>query len=107
MLTTKDFLISAKTKIMDHGWVQGHLGNRNEGYCLMGALDAVSDDLLDSGTSDSDTWKAYMKAERAVCNELKFQGMIAAVGSWNDAGHRTQQEVLDLLDSAARSAASE
>jgi len=107
MLTTKDFLISAKTKLMDHGWIQGDLGSRDEGYCIMGAMDAVSEDLMENGTSDSDTWKQYMAAEKAVSAELNRQGLIGAIGSWNDAGHRTQQEVLDLLDSAARSAASE
>lgn len=107
MLTTKDFLVSAKTKLMDHGWVQGHLGSRQEGYCIMGAMDAVSEDLLDNGTSDGDTWNQYMDAEKAVRNELLRRGMIGAIGTWNDADHRTQGDVLDLLDSAARSAAGE
>lgn len=107
MLTTKDFLVSAKTKLMDHGWIQGDLGSRDEGYCMMGAMDAVSEDLMESGTSDSDTWKQYMDAEKAVRKELNRQGMIGAIGTWNDAKHRTQQEVLDLLDSAARGAAGE
>lgn len=92
-MTLKDTLVEAKNQILTHGWIQRDLESA-EGYCIMGAIDAASFDDIES----------FLSATSLVKSLLRDRGHVNAVSSWNDAPHRTEQEVLNLLDEAARRA---
>lgn len=82
-MTAVEVLRAAREKVAA-GWCKGADRNRDGRYCLMGAINAATDD-----------WDALAPAR---------QGIYRLVGdtprTWNDAIGRTQAEVLAVLDQA-------
>lgn len=91
-LNTKETLVEAKNLILVHGWIQGEAGDSSTGYCIMGAL---------SVAAPEDGMKEFLAAKDAVRKSLKSRGNVTDVSAWNDADHRTKEDVLNLLDEAA------
>lgn len=108
MLSTKELLVEAKNKILNDGWVQRDLGSPSTGYCSVGALDAVvSEMLIEDRATDSEALEIYIRGEDALRETLRDTGRIANIIEWNDADHRTREDVLELFDAAAQRAAGE
>lgn len=97
MSDVKNLLVSAKNLINTSGWTQGDYGDADNGYCITGALGVAYDDA-------GYPYATYSAAIAAVKKTLKDSGRITNVPAWNDAAHRTQAEVLELLDEAATNA---
>ena len=73
-----------------------------------GAVDAVVEELLrNDEVTDDEAYKLYQSGENALRATLVETDRIANIVFWNDATHRTQQDVLDLFDLAAQRAAGE
>jgi hypothetical protein len=105
MLSTKELLVNAKNVLLEKGWVQGEYGTK-DGYCAVGAVDAVVEELLrNDEVTDDEAYSLYQSGENALRATLVETDRIANIVFWNDARHRTQQDVLDLFDLAAQRAA--
>lgn len=88
-------LMDAKAAIIEHGWITGALGNTEKGFCIAGALAHV----LGGNTLvmlDTDKLSKFRNVVRKLAN-LVGQ---TTISGWNDHPGRTQQEVLDLFDTA-------
>lgn len=90
-MNLKDTLVEAKNLILTGGWIRGDLGSEETGYCLFGALDAASDMEIEM----------FLDSTNVVKETLRGRGSVTHITAWNDAPHRTKQDVLDLLDEAA------
>lgn len=102
-MDTKELLVEAKNKILNDGWTQGDYGDTDKGYCAAGAIDAVTSDLLKIDAIDEDeATEMFNEGYRVLRDTLKDSGGIANVVGWNDASHRSVNEVLDLFDAAAQ-----
>lgn len=88
MSNANEVLGQAAELIRRHGWVQRKFGSEGEGFCLVGALIHV-------GNPSS---QGYADAYARVSEELEERTPLA----WNDTEGRTQKEVLELLERAAR-----
>lgn len=90
MTSVKDTLVAAKNLININGWTQDNM-EHNGSYCILGAISEVTleDDVI-----------GYIDACNAVKAALKQRGNITGIAAWNDAGHRTKDQVLGLLDEA-------
>lgn len=73
--------------IEKYGWVQGHSGGPNEGYCILGALKAVQE-----GTIGSVAWVCAH-----ICDVVYDGGEVFSVVQWNEKRGRTKEDVIDLL----------
>lgn len=94
MTTIQEEASKAARLIRERGWKKGRLGNENTGYCLMGAAyRAVVDEDVSSNVA-----KALATHPEHLPNKLIAMGKHA---KWNDESHRTEAEVLALLDSIA------
>lgn len=80
-------LTDAKNNIVIYGWRQNESGNRDVGFCSVGAFPCTPD-----GTYNPN-FRARQLFKEA--NNLP-EGMVA----WNDTLGRTKQEVLDGFDRA-------
>lgn len=94
-MNTKELLTEAKNLINLNGWIQGDYGDAGQGFCTVGA---ISEAASDAG------YEGYFEAMRQVRVTLKARGNVTAIGAWNDASHRTKEDVLNLLDEAAANA---
>lgn len=92
-MSTKDLIVEAKNLILTSGWTQGEYGDGEAGYCIMGALQHNATD-----------YSSLKAARDAVKLTLRNSGRITDIVAWNDADHRTEAEVLNLLDEAASNA---
>ena len=86
MSSVSEVLEQAAELIRRHGWVQRKYGTTGEGYCIIGAIIAVP--KHESG----------YPAIEALREELGGQSVML----WNDTEGRTKEEVLELLERAAR-----
>ena len=87
MSNVSGVLSEAAELIRRHGWVQRKSGSIGEGFCLIGAVINVTRD----------------KHQCFLANEalIRASGTISIV-TWNDTEGRTKEEVLELLERAAR-----
>lgn len=92
----KDYLVSAKNKILESGWIQGDYGDEERGYCAMGALSRVNDEVVEENGGDA--YSLYSGAVRALRIQLRRQEGFTVIPAWNDADDRTESDVLDLFD---------
>jgi hypothetical protein len=92
-MTPLEQLVGARELIAEHGWVRGNYGDRNVGFCALGALHVASK----SWTS----WGAQ--------NLLVKAGGAGALGviSHNDIHIQSKQEALEWFDKAIRLAQAE
>ena len=67
-----------------YGWIQGRYGGQDEGYCLMGAIQAAY-------KSEHRRQKIYHKLHEYIDGPL---------WTWNDATRRTLKQVLAVLRKA-------
>lgn len=93
----KNLLVSAKNLILTDGWIQGDYGDSESGFCILGAVSAAYDEAaLDD---DGAVAREACKRLQATLSDL---GFVTSVAAWNDRDGRTEQQVLDLLDTAAQ-----
>lgn len=83
--TTPELLKDARDLIEKHGWVQYKMGSRGEGYCVVGAIVAVT-------SSNQEAVMTFEALGRAA-DEY-------SVAQWNDIPGRTREQVLGLFDKA-------
>lgn len=70
--------------IKKYGWIQGAMGNRDIGYCLMGAMYAAAK------RNSDEFYRIFKKLNRKVAK---------APLDWNDNPKRTKEEVINMLES--------
>lgn len=104
-MNTKDYLVEAKNLILNHGWVQGGYGNERQGYCAVGALTQVQNNLVERGVDETEAFAAFMEADSAIEDALRQHGYVTAIPFWNDASGRTREQVLEIFDAAAQAVA--
>lgn len=85
-------LLEAANVIRQYGWIQGWLGNEQNGYCALGAIARVTNTPYASPS----IWRQLATH--------KFAGYIKTVqiGWWNDAMRRTKEGVIAALEGAAK-----
>lgn len=91
----KKTLIDAKNLIIQHGWHQGSWGNREVGFCLIGAVGESSKDGYFLATTIA-LLKSHLAAESEVSPPVKWTQN--SIVTWNDDPARTQTEVFQVLD---------
>lgn len=107
MTNTTDSILTAAGRIIDTtGWCQRSLGNWDRGFCAIGAVQTAVGGYGGSYAYDP----AYRPAldlladliGREHCHTMRGQtDAFMVVAGWNDAPHRTKDEVLDLFRQAA------
>lgn len=91
--------------LIETGWVKGTWHSGYDGvqtFCIEGALDLALEELLNQGDRAAPEIKeiARMFILDEALARYKFTG--AYIPGFNDAGERTHDEVLSVLDGAAR-----
>lgn len=98
-------LLAAAQYIRDHGWCQGLIGRSNGEVCLIGSLYMAKGFSLYSvirrQRSLYDVADLYNKVTGFMDEE--HVGRCEPPAQWNDSIHRTKEEVINLLESVARS----
>lgn len=89
-------LALARRNILEHGWVQGFMGAKDTGFCMMGAVRDAGYGLC--GPPEEDGWTIAFR----TLHELAQDDGHSAAGYWNDDPERTRGEVLQMLTRAAR-----
>lgn len=101
-MQVKDVLVEAKNLMVDRGWIQGNYVT-GEGFCSLGALDeVVMKKFYGDFITDDEAAFLVEEARFTLERSLKAKGRVTNVAAWNDARHRTFQDVRDLFDDAAR-----
>jgi hypothetical protein len=77
--------------IDDRGWLQGRNGNRESGFCAIGALN-------EAVRGHCDQWWLYVSARKALSACTGTRGVM----NFNDTPGRTKEEVTKLIRSTAR-----
>jgi len=82
--------------IETYGWVQGHMGSVDEGFCVVGAL---------SFSCSSDYYTNYwlldnvkMEINKTLRNYPEFCSRSSWLQVWNDSLRTTKEEVLFVLE---------
>lgn len=84
-MTAHEILIRAKAYLLNHGWTQGGYGNKRNGpRCMLGAIDEVTG----------------MRFGGPEAHFVLLDFTPSGVPTWNDAPHRTFEEVIDVFDKA-------
>ena len=86
-MTPAEVCARAAELIREHGWVQGRFGDNRSGYCIYGALNTAFTAKPRSCSLPAEVW-----------NLLPIRSIL----SWNDDQSRTVDEVLAVLDEAAK-----
>lgn len=84
----RQLLTGARNAILKHGWVQHKAGSLGEGFCLVGAIVAVSSKRSTVYGNGADVYRFLSKFTDG------------SPVHWNDAPGRTREEVLELLETA-------
>lgn len=101
-MQVKDVLVEARDVIVDRGWVQKDYSD-DTGFCTVGAVGyVISTRFVDGTLTDDETTTLFSEAQDALRKALEAGGRITNIVAWNDAGHRTVEDVLELFDEAAR-----
>lgn len=87
----QQLLLDAAQYIRDHGWCQHQLMNRHGAVCLAGALESAPG------------WKNAQDAIEAVARLQPHASIWVSV--WNDKPGRTKEEVIAVLEKAAKKGA--
>lgn len=97
-MDAKQALAAAADLIEQKGWLQGSYGSDRIGYCILGAINAVTD----SWSSDEGfaTDMAACELLDDILERAHGEGS-GTVAIWNDHPGRTKDEVLQLLRHAA------
>lgn len=119
-MTLKEVLEKMKGLILAHGWVQGFMGDHQDGFCLLGAQreaqpelpyprnDVGGDGLGLQWQKDYEKWQAHQRGREVVRNHLLTSigrdPLARTVHGWNDTPGRTKEEVLEALDRAIENA---
>lgn len=107
MKDTSELLTLVRDLIETKGWVQGqgHVCGDDEtvlclteatakmGFCLTGAAAAVA---YTHGTG----YESFRMIQRSLKAALIRRGNISHITAWNDADHRTKDDVIELLNDA-------
>ena len=95
-----ELLQIARDLIEGYGWTQGVLKD-DTGFCAQGALLEACLEMGERRRFDSESRESAFRAAWDALNaEASFKGF-KDVLDWNDAPHRTKDEVLDLLATRA------
>lgn len=89
-MKTVDILIAARKKLVKYGWVQGHYGCEDDGFCALGAIFNASGD---NASYTENTAKKYLEAVVG-----------GSIPNYNDNPHRTKADVLAAYDKAIKNA---
>lgn len=92
-MKTSEFIDEARGEIYSNGWVQGDYANV-DGYCILGALDAVAMRHL----SDIPVRAQAQEYIEKLAAELFPDVWSGSIPSFNDNHRTSKQDVLDLLD---------
>lgn len=93
-------------KLNDHGWIRGSIGGPDQGYCLLGALEAAVDQVYQVQVYEgwSGARAAYRSALDAVERELDKQARLLrvfghrpSIAEWNDRFAADADDVIHLL----------
>ena len=84
-----EILSEAQRKIRAHGWEQGRFGDEEIGFCIEGALGPVP------------VTPAAINVAQTLSDWASEEGF-DSVTDWNDADCRTERQVLQMLDRAAK-----
>lgn len=99
MITDTDILVKARDMVAEKWW-QGGYGNKQDGYCIVGAISESIPDTVEV------TWGAhgrdlYITACDRLLSHLPDLGFnFPDLPAFNDAPDTTQSMVLDLFDKA-------
>lgn len=85
--TAATMLLRAAEILEEYGWIQGCLGSREEGFCMLGAIKEADTQLV----SANPLWS----------RALRDVGVPCEAGKWNDEDGRTKEEVVGRLRLAA------
>lgn len=77
------------------GWVKHQLGNENIGFCSIGAIETVTDGLVDGGPNE--TWLDGAEALFHLGKHINNP----CVATWNDYRQRTKRQVIEAMRAAA------
>lgn len=106
--TTADILDESASYIEKYGWTQYQYEESDGSVCAMGAMIRVSND---TGAVAASRWELncamqFLAAFVHAPNPRVPRVWSTCIGSWNDNPDRTEQEVLDTLRLAAKTARS-
>lgn len=103
---TADVLDSAADLIEKHGWTRGDFGNELVGFCALGAMNRVVNELFrcENFIKQSGHWYTLRQAQIALDRHLVANGLASAgsIAAWNDRLAKSAQDVLDTLRAAAK-----
>lgn len=111
-ITEIDILRTAKNYIEQYGWIQGESGNKESGFCSLGAADRAGIDIFSEkqGTDDLFSWVlpwgVMEKAANCLDDEARNRGAISIV-RYNDAPGRTKQDIIAVFNMAIEMAINE
>lgn len=98
----RQLLLDTAHYIREHGWTQYQAHDGRGAVCLTGALLATIDSAATLGMRGS----LFISASNAIQAEIVLRGgPDYSLPRWNDQPGRTVEEVLDVLEAAARSPA--
>ena len=97
-MSTREHIERAAALLKDH-WIKGRAYDGEGNYCLVGALDAATDDTSSGNGNVTGSWT---KAITAVSKQLPA-GYVT-IPQFNDATTTTEEDVLNLLRRAAEAA---
>lgn len=95
----KDYevLEAAAEYIEQHGWIKYRASNNDGNVCTLGALASVCGWERSMNYSAVPRLLDYQEAQGLLQNIIH-----SSIGEWNDEPKRTEQEVLDTLQKAAK-----
>ncbi len=93
-------LLKAASAIETYGHVKGDLGHPSKGFCFLGALTFAEHGSADAIINGKGWNKSMSAAQQRFCRNLGGQSEV----DWNNAPHRTKDEVVAKMRAVALSA---
>ena len=96
----KKVLLETKSILEEHGWIKGHYGHPDTGYCLDGAVSeaVISCEYIMYRAYTTDQLRRYLliAAMAQEGHDIEYYTLVF----WNDKPERTYEEVITALDCA-------
>lgn len=106
MLNSK-ILSNAKDLILKHGWIKGNFGNKDVGFCMLGALREVDIPNLEYFISPTECSTPFWHMTRSEAYNLLTQTLHSeyddnmSISIYNDTVARNVTEVVEMFNRAA------
>lgn len=97
-MNTGQVVRNAAKMIEKHGWIQGALGSHASGFCIAGAVAAVTTPAIQNGFDSNIRQKTFDEFTKWL---RELESMNLFIPEWNDKEGRTKEEVLLYMNKFA------